>query len=112
MKETLKIILVSALATAALIKAVPAFAEDAGGTNVSIVRTADLDLSTTAGRRLLDQRIAVAARAVCAGASTSDLKAVNAADDCREDVAAKARAMVENRLAAGDRGPISIAAAE
>ncbi len=49
MRQTLKIIAVSALATAAVIKAVPAFAEPAQ--NVSIVRTADLDLSSADGSR-------------------------------------------------------------
>lgn len=112
MKEALKIILVSALATAALIKAVPAFAEPAGEASVSIVRTADLDLSTPVGKRLLEQRFVIAARAVCDGASAVDLKARNAADDCRRDVISKARTAADARLASGDSGPILIAAAE
>ena len=112
MKDTLKIILASALATAALIKAVPAFAEPAGEVSVSIVRTADLDLSTSAGSRLLEQRIVTAAHAVCDGASTVDLRARNAAGDCRDDVIAQARAEASARLASGDGTPILIAAAE
>ena len=112
MKETLKIILASALATAALIKAVPAFAEPAAESSVSVVRTADLDLSSAAGKRLLEQRIVIAAKAVCDGASAVDLKARNAADECRDDVIAKARTAAAARLASGYIGPILIAAAE
>ena len=57
MKQTLRIILASFLASAAIIKAAPALAKQApANVNVSVVSTADLDLSTDAGRRQLDQR--------------------------------------------------------
>ena len=92
MKQTLKIILVSALATAALIKGVPALAESIpAAVNVSIVRTADLDLASKAGQRTLEQRVAIAAHAVCDTASAADLKARNSERDCRSNVIASAR---------------------
>jgi UrcA family protein len=92
MKQALKIIIGSALVTAAVIKAVPALAETNPPQNVSIVRTADLDLSSDKGRRQLDQRLVVAAREVCGTASDVDLAGQNAARQCRVNVLADARA--------------------
>ena len=73
MKDMLKIIAVSALATAAVIKAVPAFSEPALAQNVAIVQTADLDLSTASGRAALEHRLVTAAYEVCGTASDADL---------------------------------------
>jgi len=92
MIQTLKIILGSALVTAALIKAVPALAETTPIQNVSIVRTADLDLSTDGGRRQLDHRLVVAAHEVCGTPSDVDLAGKNDARQCRVNVLADARA--------------------
>jgi UrcA family protein len=108
MKNTLKIMAISALATAAVIKAVPALAEPAPAQNVSIVRTADLDLTTKAGRQALDHRLVVAAYEVCGTASDADLVGKNQARACRGEVLGVARARSE-QLAAGD-APIQIAA--
>ena len=91
MKQTLKIIAVSALATAALIKAVPVLAE-ATPVEVNIVHTADLDLTTQAGRRTLDHRLVLAAYDVCGVASDADLAGKNGVRACRARVLAKARA--------------------
>jgi UrcA family protein len=92
MKKTLGIILTSFLAATAVIKAAPALAEQAPAQNVSIVHTADLNLSTEAGRRQLDQRLIVAASEVCGTASDSDLAGKNQVRQCRADVLAKAHA--------------------
>jgi UrcA family protein len=108
MKETLKIIAISALATAAVIKAVPASAEPARSQNVSIVHTADLDLSTKAGRSALDHRLVNAAYDVCGTASEVDLSGKNNVRECRADVLAKARA--EGNELASRGGPILVAA--
>ena len=108
MKETLKIIAISALATAAVIKAVPSFAEPVSAQNVSIVHTADLDLSTKAGRNALDHRLVLAAYDVCGTASDVDLAGKNKARECRADVLAKARS--EGGELASHGGPILIAA--
>ena len=91
MKQTLKIIAFSALATAAVIKAVPALAEPAPAENVSIVHTSDLDLNSKSGRAALDHRLVTAAFEVCGTASTVDLAGQNKVRACRADVLAKAR---------------------
>ena len=108
MKETLKIIAMSALATAAIIKAVPAFAEPVPAENVNIVHTADLDLSTKAGRNALDHRLVLAAYDVCGSAFDVDLVGKNKVRECRADVLAKARAKGEEL--AGRGVPIFVAA--
>lgn len=109
MKETLKIIAVSALATAALIKAVPAFSEPAPTQNVSVVHTRDLDLSSKAGRNALDHRLILAAFEVCGTASDADLAGKNKVRACRADTLAKARS--ESAKVAGRTGPIFVAVA-
>ena len=92
MKQTLKIILGSALVTAAIIKAVPALADPAPATlNVSVVHIGDLDLSSDSGRRQLDQRLVIAAREVCGTASDVDLEGKNQVRQCRANVLAEAR---------------------
>ena len=91
MNQTLKIIAASALATAAVIKAVPALAETVPAQAVSIVHTADLDLSTASGREALDHRLITAAYDVCGTASDADLAGKNQVRACRAEVLAKAR---------------------
>jgi UrcA family protein len=108
MKQTFKIIAASALATAAVIKAVPAFAEPMPAQNVSIIHTADLDLSSKAGREALDHRLVTAAFEVCGTASEVDLAGKNKVRACRADVLAKARAQGEQLASRGE--PIRIAA--
>ena len=104
MKDTIRIIAASAFVTALLIKAVPAIAEPVAQ-NVTIVRTADLNLTSAADQRELDRRISLAAIEVCGTASDVDLAGKNDARQCRQAVVAEARAksaaMVADR--AGDR---------
>lgn len=99
MKDALKIILVSALATAALIKGVPALAETPADVNVTVVQTADLDLSNAGDQRRLEQRLVTAAHAVCDGASAVDLRGRNDEAQCRADVLAAARARADALVA-------------
>jgi len=92
MKHTLKIILGSALITAAVLKTVPALAEAVPApVNASVVHTSDLDLSSDAGRRQLDIRLANAAREVCGVASDTDLVGKKQVRACRSEAVAKAR---------------------
>ena len=107
----IRIILTSALVTAAVIKAVPALAEAAPAQTISIVRTADLDLSTREGRGALDKRLVAAANAVCGAAADVDLAGHNDVRLCRKDVLAQARARTD-AIAAGrtDERTILIAA--
>ncbi len=101
MKNAFTIALASALITTAVIKAAPALAgTPAGETNVSLVRTGDLDLSSQAGRRQLDVRLARAAREVCGTASNFDLRGKNAVRECRDEVLALARSQRDAVLAA------------
>lgn len=88
----IRIILTSALITAAVIKGVPALAETAPAQSVSIVRTADLDLSTPGGRDALHKRLVIAASEACGAAADVDLAGRNDVRQCRQDVLAQARA--------------------
>lgn len=102
MKQTLKIILASALITVAAIKAAPALAEPAfDRPHVVVVHTGDLDLGAADGRRLLDVRLARAATEVCGAASSADLAGKNQVRRCRDEVLEAARkqraALLTNR---------------
>jgi UrcA family protein len=78
----------------------------------SIVRTADLDLSSEAGQRALDRRIVVAAHEVCGSPSPVDLMGVSAVRDCRERTIAAAAEQRQRILSAAKAGtPIILAAA-
>ena len=109
MKRTLKIIAISALATAAFIKGVPALAEPVESTNFTIVSTSDLDLASKTGQQRLEQRLVVAAHEVCDTASAVDLRTTNAERDCRAAVLAAARDRVRAIVASNDRGSITVA---
>ena len=109
MKQTLKIIAVSALATAAVIRAVPAFSAPAPVQNVSVVRTADLDLASASGRAALDHSLVIVAHDVCGTAADVDLAGQNQVRACRADVLARARA--EGQQLANRGGSIFVAAA-
>jgi UrcA family protein len=100
MKKPFLIILSSALATGAVIKAAPALAEPVKA--VSVVRTADLDLSTNSGRKALDHRLVIAVQEVCGTASDVDLAGKNAVRQCRTDALGKARARGEQLASRGE----------
>ena len=99
MNNALKIVLASALITAAAIKAVPALAEPAAPAT-RIVQTSDLNLASVAGQRQLDIRLARAAREVCGTASNLDIAGKNDVRECRNQVLAAARAKAEAVTAA------------
>ena len=76
--KAITIVLASALITGAAIKAVPALAETTSQeVAVSVVHTADLDLTSDVGKRQLDRRLSIAAREVCGTASDFDLEGKN-----------------------------------
>ncbi|HKX90798.1 MAG TPA: UrcA family protein [Sphingomicrobium sp.] len=109
MKQGLKIALIAFAASAALIKGAPALAEQTTpDVSVSVVHTADLDLTTDAGRRALDVRLSRAAREVCGEASDVDLAGKNKVRACRDTVLADARARTAQLASRG--GPIVLAA--
>ena len=113
MKQTMRIILGSFLVTTALIKATPVLAKSrAPAMNVSIVRTVDLDLSTDAGLRQLNHRLANAAREVCGTASDADLVGKNHARTCRDEVLTQVEAQRDRLIASARSGePIAVTAA-
>jgi UrcA family protein len=80
------------VAATAIINAAPAFAEPVAVSNVSIVSTAGINLSSVAGRAELDHRLVAAAYEVCGNPSDLDLAGKNRARDCRHEVLAEARA--------------------
>ena len=106
MNQGLKITFAAFLITAAGIKAAPAFAEPARDSSVavSVVRTADLDLSSEHGRRQLDRRLVHAVREVCGTAADADLEGKNEVRKCRYETLAKAQAQQQVVLAAAQRG--------
>ena len=106
MTKAIQIAAAAFLITAVAIKATPALADPAAPVNVSRVQTADLDLSTRAGRRALDIRLANAARDVCGTASDVDLQGKNEVRKCRIEVLAKANAQRGQLLAAAGRGAV------
>lgn len=73
----------------ATLVATPAFAEPAPASERVIVRTADLDLGTASGQRLLDRRLALAVVDACGAASRSDLAGSNAVRLCRYETRAR-----------------------
>ena len=107
MKKVTHIMLVSALITTGIIKAAPALAEAPGSeTNISLVRTADLDLRSAEGQRKLDKRLSIAAREVCGTASDVDVEGKNAVRKCRDETLAVARSQRDAVLAETTRGAI------
>jgi len=92
-------ILLAIAAAAAAFGAAPAPARDSATApvEVQIVRYADLDLATPAGRSALDRRLAFAVREVCGDASDVDVHGKNVVSRC---LAQTARAISERRDAA------------
>ena len=106
--KSFKIALTAFVITAGVIKGSPALAQDGALQNVSIVRTADLDLTSKAGRAQLDHRLVTAAFEVCGAALNVDLAGKNDVRACRADVLAKARS--DGQQLAGRGAPILVAA--
>ena len=111
MNKGFKIAIGSFIATAAVIKAVPALSEPVRPQTSIVVQTADLDLSTEAGREQLDHRLVNAARDACGGASDVDLAGKNAERKCRKDVLAQARARGDSLAAGNSEGKAILIAA-
>lgn len=115
MKNPFVIAFVSALITAGAIRAEAALAETPSSnteTNVSLVKTADLDLSSKAGQRQLEARIAQAAREVCGNASDVDLVGQNKVRQCRHDAISQATNSRDALLAVANRGAVIAVTAE
>ena len=111
MKRALTIVFTSALITTGVIKAAPALAQEpASEVNVSLVRTADLNLASRDGQRKLEQRLAQAAREVCGTASDVDVEGKNEVRKCRDEALAKAREQRDAALASRRDALIAVTA--
>ncbi|MDQ3247061.1 MAG: UrcA family protein [Pseudomonadota bacterium] len=108
MKKPILLMFASAAVTAGLLLATPASAEPLAdaATHVILVRTAGLDLSSNAGRRRLDARLARAAREVCGTASDADLNGKNDVRRCRVETLARAVTQKDALVAATERGAL------
>ena len=91
--------------------ATPALAEPAPATGRVVVRTADLDLASVSGQRLLERRLGSAVVEACGAASRVDLAGSNAVRRCRDDTRARIAADRERLVDLASRsGSIVIAA--
>jgi UrcA family protein len=86
----LKPILFAAAALASAVSISPAFAK-ASTPGVRVVSYADLDLSGSAGRSRLEQRINAAVRDVCGETASVDLAGRRAVAECRAETRASVR---------------------
>lgn len=91
----------SALLILLAVVAAPALAQDPAEARVatSVVRTADLDLSRTADRSMLDRRLDRAVIEACGSAPDYDLAGGNAVVRCRSDTRGQANARRDAMLA-------------
>ena len=89
--------------------ATPALAE-APVIATSTVQTADLDLSSKAGQRALDHRLAQAAKEVCGIASDADVEGKNLVRRCRSETLSRVASERNLRIAKATGEPIEVAA--
>ena len=76
----------------------------------SIVRTADLDLSSQAGQRALDRRLSIAVAEVCGAASVADLGGQNEVRRCRVATRQRVQSDRDGLLASSSARSIEVAA--
>ncbi|HEX7851379.1 MAG TPA: UrcA family protein [Sphingomonas sp.] len=79
------------MTTVLLVAAVPAFAGDKPVPPTARVTTADLDLTTTAGRKTLDRRLRTAIDKVCPDSDEASRTTIFSIGRCRQVAAASAR---------------------
>jgi UrcA family protein len=91
-------ILLSLAAAFAAVAASPLLAQPAASATIA-VHTADLDLTSRAGRAALDRRINAAIEIACGDLSDLDLHGKNAAQRCRADTRAQVASQRANAIA-------------
>ncbi len=96
------------LATLLAFTATPALAE-LPSTVSTTVQIADLDLSSAAGQRALNHRLALAAKEVCGTASDIDVAGKNDVRRCRAETLAALASERDQRIAAASDQPIEVA---
>lgn len=102
MTKTFVAILLAATATPALAEP-PVIA-------TSVVRTADLDLSSQRGQQALDRRLTQAVKEVCGIASDADIAGKNEVRRCRAETLVSLADERDQRIAAASSQPIEVAA--
>lgn len=75
-----------------------------------VVTTADLDLGSAVGQRLLDRRLMLAIADVCGTASDADLAGQNEVRRCRVDTRQRVARDRDQRLAERSHGSFAVAA--
>ena len=92
--------------------ATPALAQTAPlAENRIVVRTADLDLSQSAGQRALDHRIAIAVVEACGETSNVDLAGKNEIRRCRAETSAQVAANRDRLVELASKGKDIVLAA-
>lgn len=96
MLKTSLVIAASVLTAASILggTAAPAFAQPAAAAPTRVVSYADLNLSSAAGRAVLDSRLNAAVRDVCGQAYPIDLNSVGQVVQCRQETLAAANAQL------------------
>lgn len=108
----MKTLLAFAAASAAF-GAAPAPARDSAPVPQSeVVRYADLNLATEAGRSALDRRISLAVREVCGSASDVDVHGKNLVRRCRMETSRAVSAQREAALAADSAASVRLASGQ
>ena len=79
--------------------------------NKIVVRTADLDLGSATGQRILDHRIAIAVVDACGETSNADLAGRNEIRRCRNETSASVAANRDRLVELASRGQNIILAA-
>ena len=97
------------IATLLAFSATPALAE-APAIFTATVQTADLDLSSAKGQRVLDRRLSQAVNEVCGTASDVDIAGKNDVRRCRVDTLAQLSSERDQRIARASGKPIEVAA--
>ena len=90
-----------AFAALAAATAIPAAANVPHDPGTRVVRYADLDLGSAAGRARLEQRIGAAVRAVCGAPLRGDLRSERAVRACRTETLARVVRPAAAAVAAG-----------
>ena len=97
------------IATLLAFTATPALAEQPVLVS-STVATADLDLSSATGQRILHRRLQQAVKEVCGTASNVDIAGKNEVRRCRVDTLAGLVSERDQRIARASGEPIEVAA--
>ena len=91
--------------------ATPALAEPLPTTGRVVVRTADLDLASSSGQRLLERRLGSAVIEACGAASRVDLAGSNDVRRCRDETRARIAADRERLVELASRSVSIVIAA-